>query len=127
LVTGSEVRSIDAPVKRERLIQGPEGVSIRWPDGTHRTVRYADLAAVLRYEDGGLWDVLHEVTARLPEHLLLDQGSRDAGSIPRPTTTFWQRLASGCGSCRTLVRREKALPRRTDAHGHAWRASSDRR
>jgi zinc protease len=110
-VEGREILSIDAPVERLRLVHGPDGVSLRQPDGSHRTVRYAELGAALSYEDGclhligadasgvvvepTLWRdgprVCGEIRERVPVHLLLDQGARPAGAIPKPTTTRWQR------------------------------------
>ncbi len=111
-VQGREVLPIDAPIQRERLVYGPDGVSLLWPDATHCTVRYSALAAVLYYEDGGvrligsdatvitieptLWRdgqrICRKILERVPEHLLLTQGSRSADAIPGPKTTPWQRF-----------------------------------
>ncbi len=114
VVQGRETCCIDAPIQRERLVHGPDGVSVLWPDGTHSTVRYSELAAALYYEDGcvrligsdaamvtvepTLWrdgqSVCREIRERVPAHLLLAQGSRPADAIPKPSTTSWQRFRS---------------------------------
>lgn len=111
-VQGRVTQSVDAPIQRQRLVHGPDGVSVLYPDGTHCTVRYSDLAAALYYEDGGvcligldavtitveptLWrggqSVCHKIREQVPKHLVLDQSSRPASAIPKPTTTVWQRL-----------------------------------
>jgi hypothetical protein len=114
LVEGRRIKSLEAPVRREVLIHGLDGVSLLWPNGWHTSVRYAELAAALRYEDGGvnlighdassviveptLWQdgarVGREICMRVPEHLLVHLGSRPANAIPRPTTSAWQRRFS---------------------------------
>lgn len=114
VVEGRETPSVDAPVKRERLVHGPDGISVRWPDGSHRTIRYSNLAAALRYPDGGiclvgldagavtveptLWrngaQVCQDIGGRVPEHLLVEETARDARSIPKPSTTRWQRVSA---------------------------------
>jgi hypothetical protein len=111
-VKGQEIQNIDAPIRRERLVHGSDGVSVIFPDGSHLTVRYSKLAAALKYKDGGvqlvgfdacsvvvepkLWKdggfVCFQICERIPEHLLLDQGARPADAIPMPTTTSWQRF-----------------------------------
>jgi zinc protease len=110
-VQGQEVASMDAPVRRERLVHGAEGVSVRWSDGTHNTVRYSEIAAALRYEDGGLclvgldggsvtieptlWregrKIALEIGTRVPEHVMVDRGERHSREIPKPTATNWQK------------------------------------
>jgi hypothetical protein len=114
LVDGRRIRSLDAPIRRDVLIHGPDGVSVLWPNGWYTSVRYNQLAAAQRYEDGAvrligfdsssvifeptLWfngaRVGREICKRVPEGLLLNLGSRPAKSIPRPTTTAWQRTFS---------------------------------
>ena len=114
VVTGREFANIDAPVLTERLVHGPDGVSVRWPDGSHRTVRYDSLAAAACFEDGGVhligrdaavlqveptqWRgghvVCQEIRERVPPHLLIHHGARPVETIPRPTTTTWQRLGA---------------------------------
>ncbi len=114
VVEGREIASMDAPLQRDRLIHGPEGVSIRGPDGSHITVRYSDLAAALHYEDGcicligadatflnvepTLWRkgaaICREIFERVPGQLVLQQGARAAEAIPKPRTTAWQRFRS---------------------------------
>lgn len=113
-VEGREIANIDAPIRRERLVYGPDGVSVRWPDGSHITARYSDLAAALYYEDGciclissdasfvsiepTLWrngaPICQEIYKRIPDHLIINQGARSADAIPKPKTTAWQRLRS---------------------------------
>jgi zinc protease len=111
-VQGREILSIDAPIQRERLVNGSDGVSVLFPNGSHWTARYSDLAAALYYEDGcvrligsdattvivepTLWrdgqNVCRKIRERVPVHLLLAQGSRSADAIPKPKTTAWQRF-----------------------------------
>ncbi len=113
-VEGREVPNMDAPIRRERLVYGPDGASIRWPDGSHITARYSDLAAALYYEDGciclissdatfvviepTLWrngaSICRAIRERVPVDLLLQQGSRPADAIPKPETSAWQRFRS---------------------------------
>jgi hypothetical protein len=112
VVQGDRAKNMDAPVQQEELVYGPDGVSLVWPDGSHRTVRYSQLAAVLSYDDGGLnligfdasgimveptlWrdgpSICRKIHQHVPEHLLIDQGSRPAEAIPKPTTTAWERF-----------------------------------
>jgi hypothetical protein len=112
VVQGCIAQSVDAPIHRQRLVHGPDGVSVLNPDGSHCTVRYSELAAALYYEDGcvcligvdaatvtvepTLWrggkSVCHRIRERVPAHLVVDQRSRPADAIPRPMTTAWQRL-----------------------------------
>jgi hypothetical protein len=112
VVEGREILPIDAPLQTVRLVHGSDGVSLRWADGSHRTVHYADLGAALSYEDGlvhligvdatgisvepTLWRdgprVCREIRERVPAGLLLDQGTRPADAIPKPYSTGWQRL-----------------------------------
>jgi predicted nucleic acid-binding Zn ribbon protein len=114
LVEGRRIRALDAPVQREVLIHGPDGVSVLWPNGWYTTVRYSGLAAAVCYEDGyvrlmghdaamvivepTLWrdgeNVCREIRESVPEHLLLNHGARSIGTIPRPTANAWQRLRS---------------------------------
>jgi zinc protease len=111
-VQGREILSVDAPLQRQRLVHGPDGVSLLWPDGSHLTARYSELAAALYFDDGcvvlfspdassltvepTLWrdgqNVCRKIRERVPAHLLLDQGSRVADAIPKPRTTPWQRF-----------------------------------
>jgi hypothetical protein len=94
------------------LVYGADGVSFHGTDGSQLTVRYSELAAVLCYPDGALqlisseaasvmieptlWHsgqhICSEILQHVPEHLLIDQGSRPVESIPMPTTTAWQRF-----------------------------------
>lgn len=112
VVQGQKVANLDAPIQKEFLVYGPEGVSLIWPDGSHNTVRYSTLAAALHFEDGclhligydavgviiepTLWhngqSVCHEIRKHIPSNLLLTQRSRPADEIPKPKTTAWQRL-----------------------------------
>lgn len=112
VVKGRKTQHVDAPIRGEQLVHGPDGVSIVWPDGSHVTVRYSDLAAALSYQDGGLhligsdaaavmvepsiWHagyiVCDAIRTRVPAHLLLPQSPRPAGNIPKQATTAWQRL-----------------------------------
>jgi zinc protease len=112
IVDGQKAIHMDSPIQREVLVYSSDGVSVCSPDGSHHTVRFSELAAVLSYEDGGLlligtdgWTVTIEPTLwrngmaicskileQVPEQLLIDQGSRPAQAIPQPTTTVWQRL-----------------------------------
>jgi hypothetical protein len=111
-VQGHTTLSVDAPIRPERLVHGPDGVSMIWLDGTHCTVRYDELAAALHYDDGcvtligsdaatvavepTLWPdgqrLCRTIRERVPPHLLLDQLSRPLTSIPKPSTTAWQRF-----------------------------------
>ncbi len=114
VVEGREAPSMDSPVQRDRLVYGPQGVSLRSPDGSHITVRYSGLAGALHYEDGclcligsdatylniepTLWrngpSICREILKRVPAHLILEQGARSAEAIPKPRTTAWQRFRS---------------------------------
>jgi hypothetical protein len=111
-VQGRRVKHLDSPIRREVLVYGPEGVSLLWQDGSHYTVRFSELAAVLYYKDGALqligsdaasivveptlWrsgqGICNEILKQVPAQLRIDQGSRPADSIPVPTTTAWQRF-----------------------------------
>jgi hypothetical protein len=111
-VNGKEALNMDAPVNSQRLIYGKDGVSIKWSTGSSITVRYAELAAVLRFDDGGLslissnaasmnieptlWrngaTVCREICEHIPAHLLIEQGVRSTDRIPKPSTTPWQRF-----------------------------------
>lgn len=111
-VEGRVVRSLDAPVSSERLAYGPEGVSLLFPDGSHCTVRYSELAAALYYEDGAvalvghdaatllieptLWRgggrVCQQIREHVPSHRVVDERSRPAEAIPKPMTSAWQRF-----------------------------------
>lgn len=114
---GREAASMDAPVRPERLRYGPEGVSLVAPDGSHFTVRYAQLALALHHDDGcvaligddaatltiepTLWRDGHEVCRRIrehvPGHLLVARPPRHESEIPRPGTTAWQRFFAHLG------------------------------
>lgn len=111
-VQGRETAHMDAPIRREKLVHSPDGVSVLGAKGLHWTVRYADLAAALCYEDGAvcligpdaafvvveptLWRegprICRQIREHIPQHLRLDQPPRPAEAIPKPTTTLWQRL-----------------------------------
>ncbi len=111
-VKGREAPGVDAPIQRARLVYGPDGVSLKWPDDSHLTVRYSELAAALHYEDGcmflvgsdatalniepTLWrngaSICREIYAQIPDQLIVEQGIRPANEIPKPKTTAWQRL-----------------------------------
>ncbi len=112
IVKGRDAISIDAPIQRERLVYGPDGVSVLFPDGLHFTVRYAELEAALYFDDGAvhligsdattmtveptLWRggqrVCRKIRERVPTHLLVERRSRPAGVIPKPRTTALQRF-----------------------------------
>jgi hypothetical protein len=112
IVHGQRAKNMDAPIETEELVHGPDGVSIVCPHGSHYTVRFSDLAAALSYEDGRvfligrdaagiiieptLWrdgpSICREIREQVPAELLIDQGARPAGAIPKPTTTAWQRF-----------------------------------
>ncbi len=112
VVVGREVESVDAPINQDRLILGSNGVSLKYPNGSHATVRYDDLEAALVYEDGcmhlfnskwtwiaiepTLWrhgsSVCREIHERIPAHLFINQGARSPGAIPKPRSTMWQRF-----------------------------------
>lgn len=83
-----------------------------FPNNIHCTVLYSELAAALYYEDGcvyligiddttvqiepTLWkngkNICHQIRERVPANLVVDQLSRPANAIPKPTTSAWQRL-----------------------------------
>jgi zinc protease len=112
VVQGHRAKNMDSPIRREELVYGPDGVSVVWPNGSHGTIRFSELAAALSYEDGcvqligydatwvavepSLWrdgpGICRQIRAHIPEHLLIDQGTRAADVIPKPTTTAWQRF-----------------------------------
>ena len=114
-VEGRRVRSVDAPLTKQTLVVGREGVTALNANRTSCTVRYSNLGAALTYEDGGLrligtdgaalsieptlWRkgpaVRDEIRGHVPSHLLLNQGARPAEAIPRPTTTRGQRFLGG--------------------------------
>lgn len=112
VVQGRKTLSVDAPIQRIRLLHGPDGVSVLYPNGSHSTVRYSELAGALYYEDGcvcligfdaaivkvepTLWrggqSICHKIRERVPARLVLDKRSRPANTIPKPRTTAWQRF-----------------------------------
>ncbi|HMK09007.1 MAG TPA: hypothetical protein VK449_08270 [Anaerolineales bacterium] len=112
VVEGRQSLSQDAPANQMRLVHGPDGVSLTAVDGSHLTVRYAQLAAALHYPDGAvqligtdatalmveptLWrggpPLCREILERVPAPLLLERSARPPTAIPRPRTTAWQRL-----------------------------------
>ncbi|HVP58639.1 MAG TPA: hypothetical protein VMU02_11120 [bacterium] len=112
VVKGHEAICVDAPIRRERLVYGPEGVSVIFPDSSHCTVRYSELAAALYHDDGcvrlvgsdavtvvvepTLWrngqNICRSIREGVPEHLLVRLGPRPADAIPKPRTTAWQRF-----------------------------------
>lgn len=111
-VQGKKVSSLDAPIQKELLVYGTDGVSLLWPNGAHYTVRYANMAAAIHFEDGGLhligadataviieptlWrdgqNVCRKICEQIPTNLLLSQRSRPTDAIPKPRTTTWQRI-----------------------------------
>jgi len=111
-VDGRKILPVDAPIKTEWLMVGPEGVSLKFTIDQHVTIRYANLVAAVHFDDGGLelvnsdslwlrieptiWrngaKVCEEIRRRIPAHLILEQGPRDQAAIPKPSTTAWQRL-----------------------------------
>jgi hypothetical protein len=121
-ITGVAIARLDAPITKERLVSSPEGVTVQMPDGAHLTIRYGQLAAALRWSDGGialisrdatelrveptLWRdgqrICDEIRARIPKGLLLERGERPLQDIPKPATTRAQRW---------LARLSHALPR----------------
>ncbi len=112
VVKGRKILSVDAPVQRTRLVHSQDGVSLLFPNGSHCTVRYAELAGALYFEDGcviligrdsaevrvepTLWrggqGLCREIRERVPEQLVLERRSRPANAIPKPRTTAWQRF-----------------------------------
>jgi hypothetical protein len=112
VVRGPWAIHMDSPVRPEKLVYSPDGVSLLLPDGSHYTVRFSELAAALCYEDGGvhligsdavsimveptLWrdgqNISSRIREQVPEHLRIDRGPRPADTIPKPTTTAWQRF-----------------------------------
>jgi hypothetical protein len=121
VVQGQWLAPPDGRTYVEQLVHGQEGMSFLWPDGSHSTVRYSDLAAALSFDDGGLhligsdatylrieptfWrdgqKVCREIRHRIPGHLLLDRGARPAKAIPQPppkptleerVRSHWERL-----------------------------------
>jgi zinc protease len=110
-VEGRQVVHVDAPINRERLVHGEEGVSWRYPQGSCDTVRYSDLAAAFAYEDGSIglvadtggylmveptmWRhglrVAQEIRGRVPTSLLIDM-QRPPEAVPGPSTTKRRRL-----------------------------------
>lgn len=119
MVEGRETPHVDEPVQTDRLVMGSDGVSLKGPNGSHLTVRYANLAAALHHDDGGLclvgsdstwlwveptlWrngaKLCEEIRRRIPAHLIIEQGPRDKDAIPKPRTTSLQRFRA------TLVQR----------------------
>ncbi len=112
VVDGQKAIKVDLPIQQEVLVYSPEGVSVFNPNGSHTTIRFSELAAVLSYEDGCLlligsdrWEITieptlwrngtaicSEILEQVPEQLLIDQVPRPANAIPQPTTTAWQRF-----------------------------------
>lgn len=112
VVEGRKLQSVDAPVERARLVHGSDGVSLVFPNAVHHTVRFADLAGALYYEDGGvcligndavtvmveptLWrgglKVCQQIRAQVPEELVLEVRTRPDEAIPKPYTSGWQRF-----------------------------------
>lgn len=112
VVDGQKVASLDAPIQKAYLSYSSDGVSIVWPNGSHITARYSQLAGVLDYEDGcvcligvdatsvtvepTLWrdgqKVCRKIREQIPTHLLLKQRVRPTTTIPQPKTTAWQRF-----------------------------------
>lgn len=112
LVEGQKFASLDAPVNKEVLIYSNDGVSLVFPNGTHRTVRFNDMAAVVHFEDGclhlvrsdasaiifepTLWrdgaTIAHKILQKVPSHLIVKQQARLEKDIPKPQTTQWQKV-----------------------------------
>lgn len=127
-VEGRVIHGVDAPMSPERLVSSPDGVSILFPDESHCTVRYSDLAGALFYEDAGvcligadaatvtvepgLWrggrKAGERIRERVPEPLVLDRRSRPADAVPKPVTTKWRRLIVRLFHVR-MTRREYGL------------------
>jgi zinc protease len=99
---------------RQQLVCGREGVSLLYFGGGPKvTVRYAELAGALLYEDGGvqligsdaaavmveptLWRggkrVCQQIRENIPDRLVLERPSRPLSAIPN--LTAWQRLLRG--------------------------------
>ena len=111
-VQGRKTTHRDSPVRPEKLIYGPEGVSIVRPKGPLHTVRYSDLAAAICFPDGGIHLVGNDSTAimvepnlwrggeaicrkireQVPAWLIIDEPARSEKAIPKPSTTAWQRF-----------------------------------
>lgn len=111
-VKGRTVSPVDGPYQRERLVYGPEGVTLRLEGDAHHTIHYQDVAAALRSEDGrlviintaadaiiiepNLWRngarAIEEIRARIPKKLIIEEGARRSDHIPEPATTRWERL-----------------------------------
>ena len=109
LLVGREFPHLDPACSGVRLVVSPEGISTRWSDGSHLTVRVDSTAAVLRRPDGHrvlvaddacqidleptLWhrgrDITAAVDALWPEHLRIDLPARDPGDVPRPAKGWW--------------------------------------
>lgn len=112
VIQGEKVFHLDSPIVVEHIQYGADGVSVIWPDSTHVTVRYAELSAVLSYDDGcvcligsdasilniepTLWhngqNVCRKIREKVPAQLILEQPPRPASSLPKPGTTAWQRF-----------------------------------
>lgn len=111
-VKGKKTLHLDAPIQPEWLVHGGEGISVVWPDNSHLTVRFSDIAAALHYDDGciclissdatvitiepTLWQngqsVCSQIRGNIPEQFLLGQPTRAAESLPKPRTTAWERF-----------------------------------
>ena len=111
-LTGRDNLCIDAPIQPVRLVHTPDGVSMKWPDGSHNTILYSNLAAAVQFEDGclhlvasnanwiaiepTLWrngtTICKEIRERIPAHLIIEKEARPTNQIPKPTTTVWQRF-----------------------------------
>ncbi len=108
----------DAPVVGSRLVVSGAGVTAATPTPTGRgeaTVRFDDVAALLRWDDGGLvligtdatrivveptvWrggeDLAHVVRGRVDRRLTVALGPREPGTVPRPSSTRVQRVRAG--------------------------------
>jgi predicted Zn-dependent peptidase len=116
-LAGREILCVDAPIQPMRLVHTQEGVSVKWPNGSHNTILYSNLAAVVQFEDGcihlvgsnanwiaiepTLWRngaaICKEICKQVPPHLLIENGSRPPDQIPKPTTTAWQRFRASLG------------------------------
>lgn len=117
VVQGRKALKIDAPFDRQELVYGKDGVSLLFEDGSHGTVLFSRLAAVLKFGDGGLVlignDALHidveptlwrdgvkirnHILAQVPGKLVIDLDARPRQYIPQPQTTIWQRLLAVSG------------------------------
>jgi zinc protease len=128
MVTGRAVSSVDAPARLEQLIVSGEGVTVLWPDGSHRTVRYSELVAARSFKDGcvdlvgadavflrvepTLWrrgqSVCRAILEAVPDGLVLRQGARPRDAIPLPSATWIQKARAAV--VQTIDARGRVVP-----------------